>query len=99
MAAFNVRVPRPDLVNPPAPLIWPPKLVLVLSSPAVRVAEPRVTLPPLAPPPAREPTATLLLFKSKTTPLVLAKVTAEPLPKAVVLPACRVPPFTVVAPW
>ncbi len=95
---MRVCVPLPVLDKPPVPLITPPKLVLLLSAPVVRVPEPSARLPPVLPPPAKEPMLTLLLFRSSVTPAVLAKLTAELLPKAVVLPACNVPPLTVVVP-
>src|SRR5215204_177791 len=40
--------PVPTFVSPPVPEIAPAKVVLVLSLPAVNVAEPSVTAPPLA---------------------------------------------------
>ena len=64
----------------------------------VRVADPKVTFPPFAPPPESEPMLWLNPKRSSTTPGVFAKVTAELDPKAFTAPACRTPPFTVVAP-
>ena len=94
----RVNVPVPVLVKPPVPLITPAKAVSVLLPPVVKVPAPSVTLPPVAPPPAKEPMLTLLPFKSRTTPAVLARVTAELLPKALVLPACKVPSSIAVPP-
>ena len=94
----SVNVPPPALTKPPVPLITPAKAVSVLLPPVVKVPAPSVTLPPVAPPPAKEPMLTLLPFKSRTTPAVLARVTAELLPNAVALPACKVPPLRAVSP-
>ena len=86
----------------PVPLIMPPKVVLVLLLPVVRVALlPRVTLPPRAPPPAKEPMVWLKLFRSSVAPEVLAMETAEPVPKAcppAAAPARMVPALMVVLP-
>ena len=80
----RVRVPEPDLVNPPVPLITPLKVLLVLSAPAVSVLESSVTLPA----PAIEPTASLAT-RLNTAPL--ATVTALVL-------AIALPPLTVSVP-
>ena len=77
---------------------------LVLSLPVVSVAAPRVTLPPAAPPPAREPICVLNPVMSRTAPAVFARITAELLPNAPLTfateatPAFRVPAFTLVGP-
>ena len=60
--------------------------------PLVRVRLPSVTLPA----PASEPIDKLLLLSAKMAPL--ETVMALPLPKAVELPACKVPALTVVGP-
>ena len=76
----------------------PAKLVLLLAPPTVSVAEPRVTLPPVLPPPASEPMLLLKLASARVAPLISANTIAELLPKARVLPACKVPAETVVVP-
>ena len=66
--------------------------------PTVRVPTPRVTLPPAAPPPAREPTVWAMPFRFSVAPAVLARVTAETVPRAVVLPIVSVPAWMLVVP-
>ena len=66
--------------------------------PKVRVAVPSFTSPPAAPPPASEPMVLLNTSRSSVAPAALPIVTAELLPKALVVPAFSVPPLTVVAP-
>lgn len=83
----------------PVPLIIPEYAVDVLFPPVVRVAAPRMTLPPVVPPPAREPIVLLKPVISKIADASFAMVIAEPLPKAcVTIPALSVPKLTVVAP-
>ena len=64
----------------------------------VRVPAPRVTWPPLTPPPASDPIVWFVSARSRVTPEVFARVKAELLENAPAAPARRVPPFTVVAP-
>ena len=77
----RVRVPEPAFVSPPVPSMTPAKVVsesapLAWSSPAVKVAEPRVTVVPVAPlVVAMEPTVSLKLAKLKV--VLLAIDTAE----------------------
>ena len=99
----SVSVPAPTLVRATVPepfSITPAKLVEVLSPPVVSVAEVDVVEFVTRPVPpneeAREPMATLLPARSSVAPV--DKVTAEPVPKALVLPAFKVPPLIVVAP-
>ncbi len=78
----TVHVPEPTLVIPPAPEIAPPKVVLVSLLPVANTAPaPNTKLPPVLPPPAKEPMFKLLLSCSKA-PLILLSVTAELLPNA-----------------
>ncbi len=51
--------------------------MLVLSLPSVKVADPKVTLPPVVPPPEREARELLKLLRSKTTPAVLSRIKAD----------------------
>ena len=75
----------------------PVKEVLVPSQPVVKVAVPTAVLSTKVEVAlAIDPTATLKPLTSNL--LVPVKVTAEQLPKAVVLPALSVPALTVVAP-
>ena len=103
MVPLKVWVPVPVLVRATVPepfSITPAKLVEVLSPPVVSVAVVKAVefvtrpVPPRAE--AREPMVTLMPARSKVAPV--DKVSAEPAPKALVLPAFKVPPLTVVAP-
>ena len=103
MVPLKVRVPVPVLVRARVPepfSITPAKLVEVMSPPVVSVAVVRVVEFVTRPVPltaeAREPMATLLPARSSVVPV--DKVTAEPVPKALVLPAFNVPALTVVVP-
>ena len=103
MVPDRARVPVPALVRATVPepfSITPAKLVEVLSPPVVRVAVVRVVEFVTRPVPltaeAREPMETLMPARSSVAPV--DKVTAEPVPKALVLPAFKVPPLIVVAP-
>ena len=77
---------------------------MVLFAPTLKVALPNVTLPPVVPPPVSEPIWVLKPLRSSVAPAVLAKLTAELIPSAPLVPAteatptCSVPPFTVVGP-
>src|SRR5579862_8446464 len=93
----RVNVPVPTFVRPPVPVMLPLKVVDELV-PVVSVPEPKVTLPPVVPPPARDPIALLLLLRLRVTPAVLAKLTSELPEKAFTAPACNTPTFTVVVP-
>ena len=89
--------PVPVLVSAidPAPFpIVPEKIVEVLSPPAVSVAAPPLLV--RVPAPASEPMAFEKPATSSTA--LLATVTAELLPKALVEPACKVPASTTVGP-
>jgi hypothetical protein len=88
----SVSPPLPILVSPPVPEIVPENVVLVLSPPAVSVAEPSVTLPA----PASEPMVWLKLARLSVAPL--ATVNALFVAKAFATPACKVPALTAVAP-
>ena len=80
------------MVKPPVPAIAPEKVVLVLSTPVVRIAAPSVT----APAPASEPMVWLKLFRSSVPPLATVnELNGE---KALTAPACSVPTLTAVAP-
>ena len=70
----------------------PAKVVLLLSPPAVSVAEPSVTVPP----PASEPIVWLKLLRSSTAPE--ATVNALPAENAFAAPARSVPALTDVPP-
>ena len=103
MVPLKVRVPVPVLVRARVPepfSITPAKLVEVMSPPVVSVAVVNAVefvtrpVPPSAE--ARVPMATLMPARSSVAPV--DKVTAEPVPKALVLPAFKVPPLIVVAP-
>src|SRR5437762_604319 len=63
----GVPVPVRLSVTPPVPVILPAKFVLLLATALamVSVAEPRVTAPPVAPPPAREATLLVKLLRSR----------------------------------
>jgi len=69
-----------------------------LVSPVVSVALPRVTMPPLAPPPASEKIVWLLLLRFRAAVEMLARVTAEPEERVLAAPVKRVPALIVVAP-
>ena len=100
----SASVPVPTLVSLPVLEITPAKAVLVLSPPTVSSALPRFTLPPAAPPPARDPMRVAKLLRLSVAPLTLPMVTAELLPNAPLTPATEatpavsVPALTVVAP-
>ena len=79
---------------PVPPLITPLKVVLLLS-PTVKVAVPKFTVVPVAAL-AKEPIVLLKVTKLKVA--VPDKLTAEPVPNAVVEPAAKVPALIVVAP-
>ncbi len=88
----SVSAPVPILVRPPAPVIPPENVVLVLSLPVVSVAEPSVT----APAPASEPSVWLKPARAKVAPdATLYELLGE---KAFTTPACSVPTLTKVAP-
>ena len=76
----------------------------MLFPPTVSVPLPRMTLPPVVPPPVREPIWVLKPARFKLAVAMLAMVTAELLPKAPLTlatettPAVSVPALTVVAP-
>ena|GEM_PF-3804991 len=72
----GVKLPPPVLMSPPVPEITPPKLVDDPFPPVVSVADPRITLPPLAPPPASDPIELERPFRSRAAPLVFAKLSA-----------------------
>jgi len=98
-------MPLPVLVTTPAPLgaallliRVPAKVVFSLLPPTVRVCTPRMTAAPVVPPPEREPMVLSKPLRSKASVATLPMVRAEPLPKALVLPALRVPVFTRVGP-
>src|SRR5262249_47869570 len=91
-APDSVRLPVPILVRPPVPAMAPEKVVFVLSPFAVRVAEPKVTLPP----PGREPMVWFKLARSRVAPD--ATVNALAAENAFAAPACSVPALTAVAP-
>ena len=93
----SVSVPTPDLVKLPDPLTDPLK-VLVLASAIVRVwPVPIDTLPPVDPPPCREPMVSLALIL-KVAPAVFAKLTVPV--SAIALPPliASVPALIVVVP-
>ena len=69
-----------------------------MAAPRVSVAVPRVTLPPVVPPPLRESIVLLKFVRFRTAPETLERVTAEFDPKALVDPACRAPAVTTVGP-
>lgn len=99
LLAASVSVPEPVFVSPPVPEIRPEKVVEVLAPPTVRMAAPSITLPPVAPPPEREPMELLKPLMSRAAPAVLERVTAELFPKAEVdMPALRVPALMMVGP-
>ncbi len=86
-------MPAPTLVSPPpTPDIVPANVVLLLLLPVVSVAEPSVTLPA----PASEPMVWLKLARSRVAPP--ATVNALLAAKALIAPACSVPPRTAVRP-
>src|SRR5579872_4806617 len=91
-------MPVPAFTNDPLPLITPEYVVLVLFPPAVNVPDPNETLPPNAPPVAREPIVSLKLFKLKTTPATFANTTALPDPTPLLAPNANTPELTVVVP-
>ena len=88
----SVSAPLPTLVNPPLPPSVPAKTVSVPSVPTDSVALPSA----MSPAPASEPRVMLLPPRSITAPA--ATVAAEPVPKALVEPASKVPAVTVVVP-
>jgi len=88
----KVNVPVPALVKLPVPLMTPLNVVLVLSFPDVKAAEPNVTVPL----PANEPIESLKLFKFHVAPL--ATVTALLEPMAFATPFFNIPALMVVAP-
>ncbi len=92
LAPASVSTPLPILVRPPLPEITPEKMVLVLSLPVVRVAEPSVTLPA----PASEPMLWLKLARLSVAPA--ATVNALFCAKVFAAPACSVPALTKVLP-
>ena len=92
LAPASVSVPFPILARPPVPDITPEKIVLVLSLPVVRIAEPSVTLPA----PATEPTIWLNPLRLSVAPdATLKALNSE---NALAIPACKVPMLTEVAP-
>lgn len=93
-----VQVPVPVFVKPPAPEMVPSKLVLVLLAPELSNAPVLSTkLPPVAPPPAKEPILKLLL-SCKIALLVLLNVTAVLLPKALTFEVMTLPLLIAVLP-
>ena len=80
------------------PLITPVKVVAILLTPVVKVPEPSVTFPPVAPPPANEPIVSFVPFKLSDAPATLASVTAEVSAIAAPPASCRVPALIVVVP-
>ena len=84
-------MPLPIFSRPPVPESTPPKEVLVLSVPVVRMKLCKVTLPPVLLPPASEPMVSLA-FNNKMVPLVVARVTALVLAMAVPPETAKVPP-------
>ena len=81
------------------PVIVPLKVVLVLSLPIVSVRLPRLTVPPVLPPPASEPIVLSKPFSSISTLLALERTMAEVIPKALLAtPARSVPCETSVVP-
>ena len=103
LAPDSVSVPVPVLVSPNVPvvnavvsLITPEKASLALFKlPVVKVALVVLSLVTVPAPPS-EPMATELPFRLRIAPA--STVTAELVPKALALPACKVPPLTWVAP-
>ena len=93
----SVRLPAPCLTSPPLPDNTPPNTVLVWLPPARRVKLLSVTLPPMAPPPASEPTVSSP-NSTRPTPAALARLSATPSVSAA--PPCRVrvPPCTATGP-
>ena len=98
-------MPVPILLKPPVPEILPAYAAgVVLSPPTVSVAAPRITLPPLVPPPVSKPIYVSKPVMSSIALAALAIVTAEFLPNAPLIPgtdatsALRMPAVTVVAP-
>ena len=75
------------MLKPPVPLMTPAKFWLVPSAPVVSVAAPRVTLPPVVPPPATEPMALLNPVMFRIAPVALPRITSELELRPVVLPA------------
>ena len=57
-----------------------------------------MTLPPAAPPPAKEPIVSFVPLRSRVAPATLASVTAEVSAMAVPPATCTVPALIVVAP-
>jgi len=64
----------------------------------VSVPEPKVTLPPVLPPPASDAMLLLKLLRLSMAPATLAMLTALLAEKASAAPACKVPALTLVAP-
>ena len=85
-------MPVPTLVRLPVPEMMPEKVVLVLLAPADRAALPSVTEPA----PASDPIDWLKLARASVAPA--ATVVALFDPKALAIPARKVPALTVVAP-
>ena len=73
----SLKIPVPCSVNPPAPVIEPEYVALILLPSIVNVPAPRATLPPKRPPPDREPIDWLNPFRSKPAPAAFAMTTTE----------------------
>ena len=97
MAPVSVSVPVPVLVRPPVPLSTPENVVLVFAPPTVKLFAPRVTAPPVVPPPASDAIVSLLA-RFNVAPLTLAKVTAEASGRADPPEAVSVPALMVMVP-
>jgi len=96
---FFVResVPDPLLTKPPAPVIRPAKVWLPVSTTVKFCPLLKSTLPPLAPPPRRDPIVSLT-FTTSETPLLSESVTTPLSGIAWPLFKVSVPPVTVVDP-
>src|SRR5439155_1507480 len=96
----GVPVPVRLRVRPPVPVILPAKFVLLLAMALamVKVPEPNVTLPPVAPPPAREEILLLKLLRFRIAPETFARLTALLADSELAAFACSVPALMVVVP-
>jgi len=85
-------------VRPPVPVIEPEKVVVPDVAARVIVPDPKETLPPVVPPPARDWTELELELRSRMAVATSAKETAELEEKDPTAPERRMPALIVVVP-